>query len=303
MMRAVPVLVLLITLIGPVVSLFCGQDNCYDLLGVKRNTTKTEIRRVFRRISSELHPDKRPDDADAAERFRKIGTAYETLTDDAKRAKYDDFLDNPGKYWQYLVENTKEVYAPKSNVLFVVTLLLGIATLIHWLNMNYSYNDTIRRMKDSQEFKREVTRLMKSKVAATREEAEAMINVDIVGLEKPDWRNLIIFSMFRLPRKLANYLMWNVKWFVQYKIRKVDYSEEDKLYLIRKNMSISDEEWPVVSQKDKKTYLEEELWDKEKCDDYLRMKRIELNRLGKGKKKKKHTPVPYSEVEDVSISD
>lgn len=302
-MRTVSVFVLLLALVGPSLALFCGQDNCYDLLGVKRNVTKTEIRRVFRRLSSELHPDKRPDDAKAAERFRKIGTAYETLTDDAKRAKYDDFLDNPGKYWQYLVQNTKEVYAPKSNVLVVITLLLGIATLLHWLKMNNSYNETINRMKGSPEFKREVTRLVKSKVASTPEEAESMINMDIVGLEKPDWRNLIIFKMLRLPRKLSSYVMWNVKWFVQYKIRKVDYSEEDKFYLIKKNMSTSDEEWAATSDKDKKTFLEEDLWDKEKCDDYLRMKRIALNRLGKGKKKKKHTPVPYSEAEEVSMSD
>lgn len=288
--------------IAPALSLFCGQDDCFDLLGIKRNATKSDVRRAYRRLSSEMHPDRRPNDPDAKENFRKIGAAYETLTDDAKRAKYEDFLDNPAKYWQYLMDNAKEVYAPKSNVLIVIMGLIGVATLLHWLNMNYAYRETLRRSRETQEFKREVTRLVKSKVASTKEEAEAMIQLDIVGLEQPDWRKLIIFKVASIPGHFAKFVMWHVKWFVSYKIRKLEYSEEDKAYLIQKNMEISDEEWKVLSETNKETFLKEELWDKEKCDEYLRMKRIGLNRLGKGKKKKKQAPVPYSEAEEVSMS-
>lgn len=296
--------VLLILLcLSPVHSLFCGQDDCFELLGLKRNASKLEIRRAYRRLSSELHPDKRPGDPTAKESFRKLGNAYETLTDDAKRAKYEDFLDNPGKYWQFLMENAREVYAPKSNVIVVVSGIIGIMTLIHWLNMNHTYNETLRRMRESQEFKRNVDRLLKSKQAATREEAEAMINLDIVGLQEPNWRNLIVFKMARLPVELAKYIAWNVKWLVSYKVRRCEYSDEDKKYLIRRNLEMSDEEWSGISEKDLKTYMDEEVWDKEKCKEYLRLKRIELNRLGKAKKKKKPTPTPYSEVEPVSLSD
>lgn len=302
-MKAIAVFIFLCTLLAPGLSLFCGHDNCFELLGVMRNATKSEIRRAYRRLSSDLHPDKRPNDPNAVETFRKIGTAYETLTDDAKRAKYEDFLDNPGKYWQYLMDNAKEVYAPKSNTFLVITGIIGIATLIHWLNMNHTYKETLRRMRGSQEFKREVTRLLKSKQAATREEAEAMINLDVVGLEEPNWRNLIVFKLVSVPRTFAKYILWNIKWVVVYKILKRDYSKEDKLYLIKKNMAKSDSEWKAVSDKDKESFIEQELWDKEKCDEYLRLKRIELNRLGKGKKKKKHTPMPYSEADEVSMSD
>lgn len=284
-------------------SLFCGRDNCFELLGIKRNATKSEVRKAYRRLSAELHPDKRPNDPDAKENFRKIGNAYETLTDDAKRAKYEDFLDNPGKYWQFLMENAREVYAPKSNVVVVVMGIIGIMTLIHWLNMNHTYKETIRRMRETQDFKREVDRLLKSKQASSREEAEAMIKLDIVGLEEPDWRNLVIFKIVQLPLLLGKYILWNLKWFVSYKIRKLEYSDADKQYLIRQNMDMADEEWRGVSEKDMKTYMDEGLWEKEKCKEYLRLKRIELNRLGKAKKKKRQTPTPYSEVEPVTMSD
>lgn len=284
-------------------ALFCGDENCFELLGVKRNATKAEIRRAYRRLSTEKHPDKRPGVEGAVEEFARIGTAYETLTDDAKRAKYEDFLDNPGKYWQYLMDNAKDVYAPKSNVYLVLTGIIGIATLIHWLNMNNTYKQTLRRLRETQEFKREVTRLIKSKQAKTKEEAEAMLNLDVVGLDEPNWRNLIIFKIMSVPGYLAGLALWKLNWIVAYKIRKQEYSEADKIYLIQRNMKITEEGWEAVPEKDKEQYMAEELWDSDKCEDFLFRRRIELNRLGKNKKKKKHTPIPYSEVEEVTMSE
>lgn len=283
-------------------ALFCGDDNCFELLGIQRNATKAEVRRAYRRLSVEKHPDKRPGDEKALEEFRKIGNAYETLTDNAKRAKYEDFLDNPGKYWKYFLDNAKEVYAPKSNVFLVITGLIGIATLIHWLNMNHIYKQTLLRLKETQDFKREVARLIKTKQAATKEEAEAMINLDVVGLEEPNWRNLIVFKMLAVPGHLAKLAMWRLNWIIKYKIRKQEYSDDDKAYLIQKNLKLSDEDWAKVSGKDKELYLKEELWDVERCKEFLFHKRIEMNRLGKTKKKKKHTTIPYSEAEEISLS-
>lgn len=305
MTRSAVLTILLFALLACHVSAFmCGKDNCYDLLGVARNATKSEIRRAYRRLSADKHPDKRPGDEAAKDEFRKIGTAYEILTNNQKRAEYEDFLENPTKYWRFLVENSPEVYAPKSNVLLVITGIIGIMTLIHWLNMNHNYKQTLRRMKESQDFKREVSRLVKSKQAATKEEAEAMINLDVVGLDEPNWRNLIVFKLIGLPGRVAKYALWQINWLVSYKIRKLDYSEQDKHFLIQKNMSLTPEQWDATSDDDKKKLMDEELWDAEKCEEYMRLKRIELNKLGKGKKmRKRHTPSPYSEVEEISMSE
>ncbi|CDF32412.1 unnamed protein product [Chondrus crispus] len=296
-------LVIVLLISTQAAALFCGDDNCFELLGVRRNATKAEVRRAYRRLSAELHPDKRPGVEGAVEEFAKIGTAYETLTDNEKRAKYEDFLDNPGKYWQYLMDNAKDVYAPKSNVYFVLTGIVGIVTLLHWLNMNYSYKQTLQRLRESQEFKREVSRLVKSKQAKTKEEAEAMINLDVVGLEEPDWRNLIIFKLMALPGCVARVMLWNINWIVAYKIRKQEYSDSDKIYLIQKNMKLSDQAWESLSVKDQQLYVSEELWDSEKYEEFVFRRRIELNKAGKNKKKKRHTPTPYSEVEEVTMSD
>jgi molecular chaperone DnaJ len=64
-------------------------DDYYAVLGVDRRASAEEIKKAYRRLTLELHPDRRPGEADAAERFRKINEAYDTLGDPAKRARYD----------------------------------------------------------------------------------------------------------------------------------------------------------------------------------------------------------------------
>ena len=62
----------------------------YEILGVSKDADKSEIKSAFRRKAAKLHPDvnKAPD---AEERFKELGKAYETLSDDEKRAMYDRY--------------------------------------------------------------------------------------------------------------------------------------------------------------------------------------------------------------------
>lgn len=279
---------------------FCGDKNCFDILGVKRNASKSEIRRAYRKLSQEKHPDKRPGDQSVKEEFRNIGTAYEILTDDEKRFKYEDFLDNPGKYPEYFVQT--EHYAPKSNTVMVIIGILIVSTIVHWLNMNYSYREAKRRSKNSVEFQRQVSRLIKSKVATSKEQAEEMINVDIVGLEEPHWRNLFIVKAAMLPGQLLRYFLWATRWMIDYKIRKIEYTKEDKLYLIQKYMDIPDKEWNALKPTEKDDFIERQLWDRENCAEYKRLKRIEDNKAGKTKKRRRHV-ASTSDLDEVATVD
>ena len=68
----------------------------YTLLGVHRNATDAELKRAYRRLALEFHPDKNPGNKAAEDKFKEISEAYEVLSDPQKRAYFDQFGVAPG---------------------------------------------------------------------------------------------------------------------------------------------------------------------------------------------------------------
>ncbi len=63
--------------------------NPYETLGVPRNASPEQIKRAFRRLARDRHPDRHPDDPDAEEAFKEISVAYDILSDPVQRARFD----------------------------------------------------------------------------------------------------------------------------------------------------------------------------------------------------------------------
>ena len=61
----------------------------YQQLGVKRGASEAEIKKAYRKLAKELHPDRNKDNPKAAERFSEVTQAYDLLSDKDKRARYD----------------------------------------------------------------------------------------------------------------------------------------------------------------------------------------------------------------------
>jgi molecular chaperone DnaJ len=66
-------------------------EDYYSLLGVARNATDAEIKAAYRKLAMKHHPDRNPGDKGAEEKFRRINSAYEALSDSKKRKLYDQY--------------------------------------------------------------------------------------------------------------------------------------------------------------------------------------------------------------------
>ena len=80
----------------------------YETLGVSRTATEKEIRSAYRKLARKLHPDVNPGDKASETRFKEVNAAYDVLSDQDKRKKYDKFGDN----WEH-ADEIERAQAPR----------------------------------------------------------------------------------------------------------------------------------------------------------------------------------------------
>ena len=68
-----------------------SKRDYYEILGIDKGASVSEIKKAYRKLALKFHPDKNPDDSAAEEKFKEAAEAYEVLSDDNKRERYNRF--------------------------------------------------------------------------------------------------------------------------------------------------------------------------------------------------------------------
>jgi molecular chaperone DnaJ len=68
-----------------------SKRDYYEILGVAKSSTADEIKKAYRKVAMQFHPDRNPGDKAAEDKFKEAAEAYEVLSDPNKKAKYDQY--------------------------------------------------------------------------------------------------------------------------------------------------------------------------------------------------------------------
>jgi molecular chaperone DnaJ len=68
-----------------------AKRDYYEVLGINKSASAAEIKKAYRKMAIKFHPDKNPDDTSAEEKFKEAAEAYEILSDDNKKARFDQY--------------------------------------------------------------------------------------------------------------------------------------------------------------------------------------------------------------------
>ncbi|CAO3596756.1 unnamed protein product [Absidia cylindrospora] len=128
-----------------------GKDtNFYNWLKLKPSATQAEVSKAYRKLSIQLHPDKNKQDANAEERFARLGKVAAILRNSATRERYNHFYKNGVPRWR----GTGYYYARfrpgvGGVVAFIMVLVAGMQYLAKWINFYQEKRKIIQFVQDA----------------------------------------------------------------------------------------------------------------------------------------------------------
>ena len=265
--------------------LYCGRNNCYNVLDVSRDASKSEIAKNYRRLAKKYHPDLQRDKeskAKAEEQFKIIANAYEILKDDESRADYDYMLDNPDAYYAHYYRYYRRRVAPKVDARIVVFVTISIISVVQYFSGWQRYNVAIKYFMTVPKYRNKALDLAKQEGLLQpdkkskkskfeqKEEIEKIVRkviedkMDIKGAyAKPTLYDILWIQLIMSPYLISKYIYWYLSWVWCHTILKQSYSEEEKLYIIRKNMKMGQHQFDSLEEEKREEFLKNKLWIRE----------------------------------------
>ncbi|XP_059166531.1 dnaJ homolog subfamily C member 25 homolog [Physella acuta] len=282
-----------------IAGLYCGEENCYDVLDVNRDATKIEITKAYRKLAKKWHPDMHRTESDkeaASVMFLKIANAYEILRDEEQRTDYDYMLDNPDEYYSHYYRYYRRRVAPKVDVRIVIAVTITVISIIQYYGAWNNYTTALNYLCKDQKYRIRAVEIAKSEGLLNnskkknkrskeeiKEEEEMTIRkiieekMDIRGgYSKPKVTDVLWIQLFLLPYHIAMYIAWWLRWIWKFNIKGDELGKDEQLYLIRKHLGFSQTQFDGVEDRDIEDYLRQQLWIKENFVKWKELKEEEM---------------------------
>ncbi|XP_065175057.1 dnaJ homolog subfamily C member 25 homolog [Sycon ciliatum] len=278
---------------GQLDNIYCGRDNCYDVLEITRDATPSEVRKSYRSLARKYHPDKNKD-SNAEEVFQRLANAYEILRDEESRTDYDYMLDHPDEMYGNVYRYYRHRVAPKVDLRVVVAVSITIISILQYLNGWQRYNEAIKYALVTPQYRNKAKqrateqglldniRKGKKSKDEIRQDEEAVLrkvveeSLDIRGgYSKPSPWNILWIHLVLSPYYLTCYLLWLASWHWRYSIKRQSLTDEDKEYLSWKLLKLSQSRWEALQDHEQEDILEREVWIPENLKAYTQEKEDE----------------------------
>jgi len=280
--------------------LYCGRDNCYDLLGVTRDSSKGDISKAYRQLAKKYHPDrhKTEDKLEAEERFKEVATAYEILKDPETRSDYDYMLDHPEEHYQHYYHYYKRKMSPKVDVRIVIIVTITVISIFQYYTAMFRWSSGMRYLAAQPKYRTmalnaaneeglldDIRKIKKRNKEEIRVEEDRIIRSVLEskmeikgGYAKPKISDVLWMQIILSPLTFYRYVIWYTLWMWRFNINKEEYGTEEKFYLIRKLMCVSQTQFEAIPEEEKEDYLEMKLWIRENFKEWKKEKEEEMKK-------------------------
>ncbi|GJP74395.1 hypothetical protein CLOP_g4981 [Closterium sp. NIES-67] len=295
--------VLIVSMVTSAWAMYCGEEDCYDLLGVKQAATQQEIKKAYYKLSLKYHPDKNPE-PDAQAMFSKIANAYEILYDEEKREQYDYAIAHPEQFFYNTARYYQTYYAPKTDIRVILLAALLLLSSFQYLNDHIRYNQAIEHAKQTPAYRNRLKQLELERAAAAAaaastavggrgkrgggrrggraadaqqaaaaaaaapEDGVAELELQVHGADKPCLWRLFGVQVVIFPYVAAKLVWWQVQWLHSYTIRCMPLAWNDACYLTRTTLRIPAAHWSSMGEPAQDRLVERQLWIKQNLNEY-----------------------------------
>lgn len=204
------------------------NKNFYEVLGLDQSASSGDIKRAYRKLSLQLHPDKNKEE-DAEAKFRQLVSIYEVLKDENKRKKYHEVLENGLPDWRQPIYYYRRVR--KMGLLELSVILSLIITVGQFITMWAIYAEKKYTLEENFESVRKKLEKKIRKNKGNEEEIDKLLEEELKALPKPKLTNLWQFQLVRFLVKFFRNLPENSK----------NFYEALKSWRERKDVNESDE--------------------------------------------------------------